>query len=469
MPAALSQRSIKRHSFGRGIKLNTQKHITEGKPIESPVVSKVVIPVNQHLGIPNQAMVNVGDKVMRGQIIAAVPDAKPLSMSCPVHASISGTVAKIEPRALSNNTNGLCIVIESSPEAGDDVSFMPPLDPFSCSKEEALTRIQAAGITGMGGASFPAHVKLSPPPGKSIDVIIANGCECEPYLTCDEGVIRTKPQELITGLAIAMRIVGVKKAIIGIEETNAELVPLLERAISQNQHIAVHKLQVSVAVCRALYPQGGEKFLITALTGREVPSGKLPMDANAIVQNIQTLVAITEAFTIGKPLIERNLTVSGGACKKPKNLRLPIGALVTDFPPELLAIDNDHLRKIIFGGPMMGHAVDTAAIPVQKNTSGIIFMTGKETRIDAEAACIRCGRCIRNCPCRLNPALMNNALEAQDLTEAVRCGLADCVECGSCSYVCPGRLKLVQRFRVGKQRLRAAQTAQAAQKSGVKN
>lgn len=446
---------VKRHSFGRGIKLNSRKHATEGMSIESAAVSRVVIPVNQHLGIPNKALVNAGDKVVRGQPIAAAPEAKPLSMSCPVHASISGTVTKIEPRMLSNNTNGLCIIIESTPESGGQELFMPPLDPFGCSKEEALTRIQDAGITGMGGASFPAHVKLSPPPEKKVDIIIANGCECEPYLSSDAVTMAEKPQELITGLAIAMKIVGVKKAIIGIEDINADLVSLLEREIAQNKYVSPQGFTISAALCRSRYPQGGEKFLITALTGREVPSGGLPMDVRAIVQNIQTLIAITEAFTLGKPLIDRSLTVSGGACKNPKNLRLPIGALVTELPPELLDINYDYLRKIIFGGPMMGHATDTAAIPVQKNTSGIIFMTGKETRADSEAACIRCGRCIRNCPCRLNPALMNSALEASDMSEAVRCGLADCVECGSCSYVCPARLKLVQRFRVGKQRLKA--------------
>jgi len=196
-------------------------------------------------------------------------------------------------------------------------------------------------------------------------------------------------------------------------------------------------------------------MLIKALTGREVPSGGLPMDAHCIVCNVGTLIAIAEAFLLGKPLIDRDLTVSGGACKKPKNLRLPIGAMITELPKEFMAIDYDRLRKIIFGGPMMGNAVASAAIPVQKNTSGIILMTRQETLADPEGPCIRCGRCIRNCPCCLSPVIMNNALESTDMDEAVRAGLMDCVECGSCSYICPARIKLVQRFRVGKQRLRA--------------
>jgi electron transport complex protein RnfC len=226
---------------------------------------------------------------------------------------------------------------------------------------------------------------------------------------------------------------------------------------------------IQVGLCRTLYPQGGEKMLITALTGREVPSGGLPMDVGCIVQNVGTLVALAEAFTLGKPLIDRDLTVSGGACKIPKNIRAPIGTLITELPPDFMDIDYDKLRKVLFGGPMMGIAVPTAAIPIQKNTSGIILMTEEETVADSEGSCIRCGRCIRNCACRLSPVIMNLALEAGDLDEAVRAGLMDCIECGSCSYMCPARIKLVQRFRVGKQRLRMRQQAQqAAAGSGKK-
>jgi electron transport complex protein RnfC len=207
-------------------------------------------------------------------------------------------------------------------------------------------------------------------------------------------------------------------------------------------------------------------MLISALTGREVPSGGLPMDAGCIVQNVGTLVAIAEAFTLGKPLIDRDLTVSGGACKIPKNIRAPIGTLLPDLPKAFMDVDYGKLRKILFGGPMMGFAVPSLEIPIQKNTSGIILMTAEETYIDPEGPCIHCGRCIRNCPCRLSPAIMNDNLEAADLDGAVKAGLMDCIECGSCSYMCPGRIKLVQRFRVGKGRLRARQQAvqAAAQK-----
>jgi electron transport complex protein RnfC len=440
-------------TFKRGLKLPTRKHATEGKAVELvPVPSQVVIPVNQHFGAPNKPLVTVGDHVKRGQKIADAAGSSP--MTAPVHASVSGTVKKIEPRLQSNNTDGLCIIIDSdSPGTQDTATYMPPLDPWACTKEEALIRIRDAGIIGMGGAGFPAHVKLNPPPGKIIDLIIADGAECEPYLTTDEAAMTEKPHLLIMGLAIVIRITGVKRAIIGMEDNKTSLIPMIEREIRLNERL--NGLDVRIGLCRTRYPQGGEKMLIKALANREVPSGGLPMDVHCIVQNVGTLIAIAEAFTLGKPLIDRDLTVSGGACKTPKNIRAPIGAMITDFPPEFMGIDEHNLKKIIFGGPMMGNAVPTAAVPIQKNTSGIVLMTKAETRADAEGTCIRCGRCIRNCSCCLSPVIMNIALESGDMDEAVRAGLLDCVECGSCSYVCPARIKLVQRFRVGKQRLRA--------------
>jgi electron transport complex protein RnfC len=448
-------------TFKRGLKIPTRKHATEGMPVELvPAPKQVVIPINQHFGAPNKSLVAVGDHVQRGQKIADA--AAPGPMTVPVHASIGGVVKKIEPRAQSNNAEGICIVIEA--DAGDSGELLlPPLDPFACTKEEALARIREAGLVGMGGAGFPSHVKLSPPPGKNIDIIIADGAECEPYLTTDEAAMTEKPHLLIKGLAIIMKITGVRRAIIGIEDNKQKLIPMIERELRIGEIAG----DISFGLCRTRYPQGGEKMLITALTGREVPSGGLPMDAHCIVQNVGTLIAIAEAFTLGKPLIDRDLTVSGGACKTPKNIRAPIGALLKDLPVEFMEIDYQRLAKILFGGPMMGVAVPSLDVPIQKNTSGIILMTREETIAEQEGSCIRCGRCVRNCPCRLSPVIMNNSLEADDLDYAVKAGLMDCIECGSCTYMCPARIKLVQRFRVGKQRLRmrqaAAQAMQASQ------
>ncbi|MDR0377402.1 MAG: electron transport complex subunit RsxC [Spirochaetaceae bacterium] len=451
-------------TFKRGLLLPTRKHTTEGKAVElAPLPKQVVIPINQHFGAPNKSLVAVGDRVKRGQKIA--DGANPGPMTAPVHASVTGVVRKIENRTQSNNLAGPCIVIETETAAENEAEtdFLPPLDPFTCTKEEALARIREAGIIGMGGAGFPSHVKLNPPPGKKIDLVIADGAECEPYLTTDEAVITEKPHLLVKGLAVVMKITGVNRAVIGMEDNKAGIIPCIEREI----RIGGYPGEISVGLCKTRYPQGGEKMLITALTGREVPSGGLPMDAGCIVQNVGTLVAIAEAFTLGKPLIDRDLTVSGGACKLPKNIRAPIGTLLTDLPEEFIAVDYDKLRKILFGGPMMGIAVPTLAIPIQKNTSGVILMTAEETYQDPEGPCIRCARCIRNCACRLSPAIMNQALEAGDLDEAVAAGLMDCIECGSCSYICPARIKLVQRFRIGKQRLRIRQAQEQERKKAA--
>ncbi|MDR2631053.1 MAG: RnfABCDGE type electron transport complex subunit C, partial [Spirochaetaceae bacterium] len=286
-------------TFKRGLRLPTRKTATEGKPVELiPPPKQVVIPINQHFGAPNQSLVQVGDRVKRGQKIADA--VSPGLLTVPVHASIAGVVKKIENRTQSNNTEGPCIVIEATPsQAGPpeadgeaDTEFLPPLDPFTCTREAALERIRDAGIVGMGGAGFPAHVKLSPPPNKPIDLIIADGAECEPYLTTDEAALNEKPHLVVMGLAIVMRITAVKRAIIGMEDNKAPLIPMIEREI----RVGAYPGDIRVGLCKTRYPQGGEKMLITALTGREVPSGGLPMDAGCIVQNVGTLAAIAEAF-----------------------------------------------------------------------------------------------------------------------------------------------------------------------------
>ncbi|MDR0784904.1 MAG: electron transport complex subunit RsxC [Treponema sp.] len=449
--------SVKRKikTFKRGLLLPMRKSATEGKAVETaPVPKQVVIPVNQHFGAPNQALVTVGDYVKRGQKIADA--AKPGSMTVPVHASAAGVVKKIEMHLQSNNTLGLCVFVESDPEkAESDTDFMPPLDPQTASKEDCLARVREAGVVGMGGAGFPSYVKLSPPTEKlgKIDTIIADGAECEPYLTTDEATMTEKPHRVVQGLAISMRITGVKRAIIGMEDNKKSLIPIMEREI----RLAGLEDAITVGLCRTRYPQGGEKMLITALTGREVPSGGLPMDAGCIVQNVGSLATIAEAFYLGKPLIDRDLTVSGGACRIPKNIRVPIGTILMDLPEEFMKIDYHSLKKILFGGPMMGVSMATMDVPIQKNTSGVVLMTAAETTSDVEGPCIHCSRCIRNCPCRLSPALMNIALESGDLDSAVMAGLMDCMECGSCAYMCPARIKLVQRFRVGKQLMRRRQ------------
>jgi Na+-translocating ferredoxin:NAD+ oxidoreductase subunit C len=413
-------------------------------------VKQVVIPVNQHFGPPIQPLVKVGDTVKRGQKIA---DAEG-KMTVPVHASIAGVVKKIEPRLQPNNQEGPAIVIESDGSGATD--FLPALDAFACTHEKALERIREAGIVGMGGAGFPAHVKLAP--SKPIDVVIANAAECEPYLTIDERLMTERPGDVVEGMAILLKTLGVAKGVVGLEDNKAHLVPILEKAISEHRHDGQ---KITVQLLETKYPQGGEKMLIEAITGKEVPSGGLPMDVGCVVQNVGTLVAVADAFGKGQPLIERGFTISGGACKTPKNLFVPIGTLVSDLVPDVIQVDDESLGRVVSGGPMMGPAVPTYAFPVQKNTSGVLLMDKKEAEYFAEQTCIRCGRCMRACSCWLSPALLNEALNAGDLDTAEKIGLLDCVECGTCSYVCPAHIQLVQRFRIGKQLLRTKKQKEA--------
>jgi electron transport complex protein RnfC len=443
-------------TFKGGIHPPERKDATEGKEIvRIPAPKQVVIPINQHFGAPNQCLVKVGDAVKRGQKIADA-DGK---MTVPVHASVTGIVKKIEPRTQSNNVDGMCVIIETAEV--DETDFMPPLDGFSCAKDEAVKRIRDAGIVGMGGAGFPVYVKLTPPPNAPIDLVIANGAECEPYLTIDEMTLLEDGAKVVEGLAIVMRVVGVNKGVIAVEENKKHAAEALEKIIPS----FAHGFDISVQLLKTKYPQGGEKMLITAITGREVPSGGLPSSVGCLVQNIGSLAAIAEAFSLGKPLIERGLTLTGGACKTPKNIIAPIGTVIGELPSDIVDIDRDAMRKVIFGGPMMGTAVPNLNIPVQKNTSGVLLMNAKEAAATDEGPCIRCGSCMRNCSCRLSPVLMNNAIDSGDLEGAAKIGLLDCIECGSCSYVCPARIQLVQRFRVGKQLLRAKRAAAAPAKS----
>ncbi len=438
-------------SFKGGVHPPEHKDETASLPVKRcmPSTGTVWIPVTQG-GSPNRVLVQVGDVVARGQKLAET-DA---FIAAPVHASIAGTVKKIETRLVAGNMDALCIAIEA--DGSDRTAFMDVLDPALCGREQALARVKEAGVVGMGGAAFPAHVKLNPPKGSVIDFVIANAAECEPFLTIDARTIIEHSAAIVDGLAIAMQITGAPSGIIAIEANKLSLIPILEKAIAGQQFFpkGLDARSISIVCCKTKYPQGGEKMLVKAVTGREVPSGGLPSGAGCVVQNVGTLKAISEAFRQGKPLIDRCLTVSGGACATPKNIEVPIGTLAGDLIPGEITL-KPGVAKIISGGPMMGVALKNANFPIQKNTSGLLFLTASQTSLVEESACIGCGRCLEHCPCRLSPVLMVRSLKVNELDEAKRYGLMDCMECGCCSYVCPSRIKLVQRIRIGKHQVRA--------------
>jgi electron transport complex protein RnfC len=438
-------------TFRGGIHPPEYKEPTRDLPIEHvPTPTSVVIHLTQAIGAQNQPLVRVGDRVIKGQMIGDV-------QACPaatVHASITGIVKKIEPAPQSNLKDGMAIFIEA--DGTDETAYMAPLDAFSCSREEAIKRLRDAGVVGMGGASFPTDVKLAPPADKPIDIIIANGAECEPYLTIDYRTMMESPADVVEGLAIAAHIVGAKKAYIAIESNKADAVPVIEKQFAAHSH----GILMGVIIATTKYPEGGEKMLIKAVTGREVPSKGLPFDIGVICQNVGTLKAIKEAFIDGKPLIERGFTVSGGACTTPKNLYAPIGTVIADLIPSVIQVGED-VRKVIFGGPMMGVAVPSLQTPIAKGTSGILFFTAAESKQYEERMCIRCGRCADACSAQLMPMLMNAALLSNDLDRADAIGLLDCFECGACSYVCPARIPLTQRFKLGKDLLRNQRAKEA--------
>ena len=446
---------MKLHTFKGGIHPREMKELSNKCPITDafPVTKTVTIPVTMG-GAPNTPLVQPGDIVKKGQVIASGDK----FMNCPVHSSVSGKVLKIQNCIVTGNMSVPCIIIEA--DGSDECDFMPPLDPFKCEVSEALDRIKNAGIVGMGGASFPAHVKLNPPSDKEIEYVLVNAAECEPYLTCDERTLQETPEKVIDGLAIVLRLVGAR-GLIALEDNKSYIKPLLEEEILK----AGYSDDISVCLVKTKYPQGSEKFIVSACLGVEIPSAKLPADAGTVICNVGTVCAISDAFRLGKPLIERSLTISGGAVEKPCNIRVPIGTIVNDLIPETFNLKENETVKIISGGPMMGFAMSTPSFPVAKGTSGVTFLTKKETFLVEEDQCISCGKCVSTCAMHLSPVLINRELQAGNIEKAKKFGLMDCIECGCCAFVCPANIRIVQRVRLGKGVVRAKMAMERAKQA----
>jgi len=425
-------------SFRGGTHPPSKKHFTEGKAVEKAAVPPIVsIPLQQHIGAPCEAIVKPGDRVKMGQKIGQPKG----FVSAPVHASVSGIVKSIQPVPSATGGQVLAVVIEND---GLDTLYdsITPRDIDSLTPEELKTLILESGIVGMGGATFPTHVKLSPSPEKKIDTVILNGAECEPYLTADHRLMLEQPHEIIYGLKAIMKVLGVTKGFIGIEDNKPDAIQSMRKAAEGEGNIQIKALKTK-------YPQGAEKQLIEAITKRQVPSGKLPMDVGVVVNNVGTAAAIAKAIKTGIPLIERIVTVAGGAVKEPKNLLVRIGTSFKDVIEQCGGFKEEP-AKVISGGPMMGLAQYTLDVPVTKGTSGILLLTHQEAEVPPVQPCIRCGKCIGVCPIHLVPLNISAFALNEDFDNAEKAHALDCIECGSCSYICPAKRPLLQSIRMAK-------------------
>lgn len=427
------------------------KSVNAGNPIkELAPPPRVIIPLQQHMGSSAKPVVKKGDHVLMGQVIGEADG----FVSAPVHASVSGTVVDIQPCLQVNGTEAIAVVIDNDYRDAW-IPLNPAQHPETMSAEQLREIIRNAGIVGMGGATFPTAVKLTPPKGKAIEKLIINGAECEPYLTADHRLMLEKPAQIIDGVRLIMLALDVREAVIGVEENKADAIAAMSKAAELTDGISVRALPVH-------YPQGGEKQLIYALTRRKVPVGGLPIDVGCAVCNVATVYAIQQAVREGKPLVSRVTTV-GGLVNNPGNFLVRIGTPVESLLDACGGLQSK-AKKLICGGPMMGMAIGRTDIPITKGTSGILAL-GREAMLPPETACIRCGRCMRACPMQLMPARLDALVRRDLFDEAEKQGVMSCLECGACTYVCPAKRALTQSCRMGKKVINSRRRQAAAKKA----
>jgi len=429
-------------TFKGGIHPKEYKELTEHLSFETiPLPDEITLPLSQHLGKEAKALVKKGDDVQPGQMIAQAEG----FVSAPIHSSVAGKVLSLGKEQTSGGFPKDSIVIKTNETVESQKFLFTPLNPNAVTAEEIRERVALAGIVGQGGAAFPTAVKLTPPKDKTIDVVILNGCECEPYLTRDYRFMTERPDDLISGLKLIMKALDVKRGVIGIEDNKPEAIKILSEKAKYEEGIEVVSLKTK-------YPQGAEKMLIKAVTEREVPPGKLPLDVGAVIQNIGTAIAIHDAIANGEVLITAALTVSGKGIKNPKNLIVPVGTPIQNVIDYCGGVTEDAM-KIVVGGPMMGFAQFDLQAPVMKATSGILVLTKDEVAKNPETPCLRCGQCIEACPLNLMPTKLARYTQLNRFEDAEEAGITVCMECGTCAYTCPANIPLVQWIRLGKQKV----------------
>lgn len=417
---------------------NNKERSNKKNIINADLPKEVKIQLQQHLGAPAECIVKVGDDVKEGDLIGKASGL----MSANVHASIQGKVKAIVKEHTVSGFQSEMVVIEFSGSfKGEIGAHNHKANWEQIDRENILKKIKAAGIVGLGGAAFPTHIKINPPQDKTIKMIIANGTECEPYLTCDHRLMLEKGFEIIQGIKILQKLMRVDQAIIGIENNKLDAIQYMDALCQKENNIDILPLKVN-------YPQGAEKQLIYAATDKEVPAGGLPMDVGCVVSNVGTLYSIYEAVVYEKPITDRVITVTGSIVNKPGNYKTRIGTTVRNLLEECGLAEEP--KKVIVGGPMMGFTQNNIDVPVVKGTSGVLVLSKKEARQLDERPCIRCGACIRACPMSLMPCTMKELTNTNLFKEVKAIGLLDCIECGCCSYVCPSKIPLVQYFRYGK-------------------
>jgi electron transport complex protein RnfC len=424
-----------------GVHPRESKELTEHLAIESfPLPEEVEILLNQHFGAPCTPLVKKKDQVSEGDLIGEVE----AGLGANIHASVTGTVQSIGTSPHPVAVSAPSILIKTDLDAPPKT--YAPVDWKTLSREELLGKVKRAGIVGIGGAGFPTHVKLAPPPEAKVDTLVLNGAECEPYLTTDHRLMLEHPRDILEGAKIILTILGIQNCHIGIEENKMDAIEALTRAA---ESASSNGFRIHVDPLKVKYPQGSEKQLIQSITDRCVPGFGLPFDVGVIVQNVATARAIYEAVAFDKPLYEKVITISGKGIARPANLLVRIGTRLSDIVAYLGGTKAD-LAKVVMGGPMMGFAIPTLDVPVTKTTSGVLFLTEDEIDTRPHSQCIRCGWCLDACPMGLSPKDIGIYVEAGRAEETAQFGLFECFECGCCSYVCPAKRPLVQFVRLGK-------------------